>query len=98
MLPRLLERLAGQTGQVLNVARAASDLKLRERTADNYLRLLEAVFLIHRLSAWGTTLTARASARPKVHVVDSGVAARLLRLTPGGGGWGSAPDGLPVPH
>lgn len=82
VLPRLLERLAGQTGQVLNVARAASDLHVSERTADSYVRLLEAVFLVHRLPAWGTTLTARASARPKIHVIDSGVAARLLRLTP----------------
>lgn len=82
VLPRLLERLAGQTGQVLNIATAASPLQIKERTADNYVRLLEAVFLLHRLPAWGTTLTSRSAARPKVHVVDSGVAARLLRLTP----------------
>jgi len=82
VLPRLLERLAGQTGQVLNLSRAAQSLKVSERTADSYLRLLEAVFLIHRLPAWGTTLGSRAAARPKIHVVDSGVAARLLRLTP----------------
>lgn len=80
-LPRLLERLAGQTGQVLNVARIASDLKLNERTTDSYLRLLEAVFLVQRLPAWGTTLSKRATAKPKIHVLDSGVAARLLRLT-----------------
>jgi predicted AAA+ superfamily ATPase len=80
-LPRLLERLAGQTAQVLNVAQAASRLNMNERTADSYVRLLEAVFLIQRLPAWGTTLTARAGARPKVHVLDSGIAARLLRLT-----------------
>jgi hypothetical protein len=82
VLPKLLERLAGQTGQVLNLARAAKSLHISERTADNYLRLLEAVFLVHRLSAWGTTLSSRAASRPKIHVVDSGVAARLLRLTP----------------
>jgi uncharacterized protein len=81
-LPRLLERLAGQTAQVLNVAQAASRLGMNERTADSYVRLLEAVFLVRRLPAWGATLTARAGARPKVHVLDSGVAARLLRLTP----------------
>lgn len=82
VLPRLLERLAGQTGQVLNIAKAAAPLQIKERTADNYVRLLEAVFLLHRLPAWGTTLTARSAARPKVHMVDSGVAAWLLRLTP----------------
>jgi predicted AAA+ superfamily ATPase len=81
VLPRLLEKLAGQTGQVLNVTRAASELKLNERTADGYLRLLEAVFLLQRLPAWGTTLTTRSAARAKIHILDSGVAARLLRLT-----------------
>lgn len=35
-----------------------------------------------RLSAWGRNLRSRVSAKPKVHVVDSGLAARLLRLTP----------------
>ena len=81
VLPKLLEQLAGQTGQVLNLARASQALHVGERTADNYLRLLEAVFLVHRLPAWGTTLGSRAASRPKIHVVDSGVAARLLRLT-----------------
>lgn len=82
VLPKLLERLAGQTGQVLNLAQASRVLHVSERTADNYLRLLEAVFLVHRLPAWGTTLSSRAALRPKIHVVDSGVAARLLRLGP----------------
>lgn len=45
-------------------------------------RLLEAVFLLHRLPAWGKTLRSRAAASPKVHVLDPGVGARLLRLTP----------------
>lgn len=37
--------------------------------------------MIHRLPAWGTTLRARATASPKLHVVDAGLAARLLRLS-----------------
>jgi predicted AAA+ superfamily ATPase len=82
VLPQLLGRIAGQTGQVLNVARIASDLALNERTTDAYLRLLEAVFVVQRLPAWGTTLTSRATAKPKIHILDAGVAARLLRLTP----------------
>lgn len=80
-LPKLLERLAGQTGQVLNLAKASQPLRISERTADSYLRLLESVFLVYRLPAWGTTLTSRSASRPKVHVLDSGVAAWLLRLT-----------------
>lgn len=81
-LPQLLTRLAAQTAQILNVAAAGQGAGLKARTAENYTRLLEALFLIHRLPAWGTTLRARAAAMPKLHMVDSGLAARLLRLTP----------------
>jgi predicted AAA+ superfamily ATPase len=80
-LPLLLSRLAGQTGQLLNVSNAARDVDLEQKTADNYTKLLEAVFLIERLPAWGTTLRSRAGSAPKIHIVDSGVAARLLRLS-----------------
>lgn len=81
-LPRLLARLAGQTGQVLNLSRAAESIGLEPSTAEHYATLLESVFLLYRLPAWGTTLRARAAARPKLHMMDSGLAARLLRLTP----------------
>ena len=82
LLPVFLQRLVGQSAQVLNIDRAARDVGLDHSTAESYARLLEAVFLIHRLPAWGKTLSSRAAATPKVHVLDSGVAARLLRLTP----------------
>jgi uncharacterized protein len=80
-LPELLARLAGQTGQILNIAAAGEAAELKKRTADNYTKLLEALFLVHRLPAWGTTLRARSATLPKLHVVDSGLASRLLRLT-----------------
>lgn len=82
LLPKLLHRLAGQTAQVLNVNSAGRDVGLDHTTAEDYTRLLERVFLIERLPSWGKTLIARTGAKPKLHVVDSGVAARLLRLTP----------------
>jgi predicted AAA+ superfamily ATPase len=52
-LPRLLERLAAQTAQVLNVATAAREARMDSETAEAYLRLLEAVFLLQRLPAVG---------------------------------------------
>lgn len=81
-LPVVLERLAGQTAQVLNGARLASGIGIDEKTARDYVRLLEAVFLVRLLPAWDRTLTKRTTARPKVHLIDSGIAARALRLTP----------------
>jgi predicted AAA+ superfamily ATPase len=80
-LPLLLGQLASQTAQVLNIAKAATTIGMEKSTAEDYTKLLEAVFLVHRLPAWGTTLGSRVGAAPKIHVVDSGLAARLLRLT-----------------
>ncbi|MGH9065901.1 MAG: DUF4143 domain-containing protein [Acidimicrobiales bacterium] len=80
-LPGLLRHLASRTGQLLNVAAAAAAAGLDRGTAAGYLALLEAVFLVRELPAWGTTLHRRAVAAPKLHVVDSGLAARLLGLS-----------------
>lgn len=80
-LPRLLVRLAAQTGQLLNMSEAARSAGLEVSTAENYTQLLESVFLIHRLPAWGTTLGAKAGALPKLHLTDSGVAGQMLRIT-----------------
>ena len=80
-LPRLLRHLASRTGQLLNVTAAAEAAGLDRGTAAGYLALLEAVFLVRVLPAWGTTLRRRTSTAPKVHVVDSGLAAQLLGLS-----------------
>lgn len=82
VLPRLMERLAGQTGQVLNMVEASNAAGIEPRSGDNYTRLLEALFLVRRLPAWGRTLRSRAAQSPKLHVVDSGLAAYLLGITP----------------
>ncbi len=81
-LPTLFARLAGQTAQPLNITAAAKAVNLEVSTASSYLTLLENLCLIHRLPVWGRNLRSRATAHPKVHVVDSGLAARLLRITP----------------
>jgi predicted AAA+ superfamily ATPase len=80
-LPLLLAQLASQTAQMLNIAKAATAIGMDKSTAESYTKLLETVFLIQRLPAWGTTLGSRVAAAPKVHLIDSGIAARLLRLT-----------------
>lgn len=80
-LAHLLNSLAGQTAQVLNVSRAARSIELDSNTAGEYIRLLEALFLLYRLPAWGTTLTSRSTKSPKIHILDSGIAARLLLVS-----------------
>lgn len=82
LLRELLERLAGPTGRLLNLSQAGDGLGLSRSALDEYAKLLEDLFLVERLPAWGKTLRVRAVRTAKIHVVDSGVAARLLRLTP----------------
>ncbi|MDE0320380.1 MAG: ATP-binding protein [Acidimicrobiaceae bacterium] len=81
-LAPLLRRVATQSAQVLNMSRAGDAVGLATTTAADYIRLFEASFLVRLLPAWGRTSRAASTARPKAHMVDSGVAARLLRLPP----------------
>jgi hypothetical protein len=80
-MPQLVAQLGGQTARVLNVARVGAEVGIEGSTAGHYVRLLEAAFVVHRLPAWGTTLRARSSMKPKLHLVDTGVAGRMLRIT-----------------
>jgi predicted AAA+ superfamily ATPase len=82
LLETVLDRLAGQTAQILNVNNVARSTGLDNSTIDSYISLLEKVFLVRRLPAWGKTLTARSASSPKIHVLDSAIAARLMRVTP----------------
>ena len=81
-LAPLMSRLAAQTAQVLNMSRAGKAAGLATSTAADYVKLFESSFLVRLLPAWGKTLRAATAARPKIHIVDSGLAARLLRLPP----------------
>lgn len=77
-MPQLLRQLVAQTGQLLNMARAAESAGLERSVGEDYTRLLEAVFMVHRIPAWGTTLGGKVNALPKVHVVDTGLGGWLL--------------------
>lgn len=81
VLPEFLRMLAAQTGQLLNIAHAARGAGIKPTLGEDYLRLLEAVFLVHRIPAWGVTLGARVNKLPKIHLVDSGLGGWLLGLT-----------------
>ncbi len=80
-LRSLLTLLALQTAQLLNINAAAAHLGIRRETVENHLAALERLFLVRRLSAWRPNEARRLVKAPKIHVVDSGVAAALAGLT-----------------
>jgi len=77
---RMLHAAAARTAQILNAADLGRDLGLGRDQAGEYLSLLEAVHLVHRLPAWSTNFAARVTKSPKLHVVDSGLAGALLGI------------------
>ena len=78
---RLLEILSHQTANLLNTASLASDLKLDRQTVERYLTVLERIFLIRRLAPWHRNSAKRLIKTPKVHLVDSGLAASLAGIS-----------------
>lgn len=73
--------LAARTGAELVPASIGRAADLSDATARRYLALLETVFAFHALRPLTANLSARVSGRPKVHLVDTGVATHLLRET-----------------
>lgn len=77
-LEGMVRYFAATSGQELVISNAAQRLGIDRSTADGYYPWLETVFLVHRVPSWGRNLTARVVKRPKVYMVDSGVAASLV--------------------
>jgi uncharacterized protein len=81
-LPRMLRVLAARTAQVAHAAEVSRVLGMDPDTVRNYLPLLEMVYLIHWLPPWSNNLTHRAVRSPKIHLVDTGLAAQLMQRGP----------------
>ena len=79
-LPRLLQLAATQTARLINVSDLAGPFQLSRPTIRDYLTLLERVFLVEQLPPWHTSLLRRLVKTPKLHLVDTGLAAGLLRV------------------
>ena len=78
ILPRLLRGAAAQTAQLYNLSSLASPFELSRQTIQNYVTLLERLFLLERLPSWHRNRLKRLIRTPKLHLADTGLAAALL--------------------
>jgi uncharacterized protein len=78
VLPRLLTLAAGQTARLLNVSDLAAPFQLSRPTIRDYVTLLERVFLLESVPPWHSNRLSRLIKTPKLHLVDTGLAAALL--------------------
>lgn len=79
---RLLQLLAARNGELLNTAGLSRELGLHRNTVREYIAVLERLFLFRRLPPWHRNVGKRLVRTPKMHMVDSGLAATLAGLRP----------------
>ena len=78
VMPRLLAAAASQTARLFNLADLAAPFQLSRPTIQDYVALLERVFLLDRLPAWSTNRLSRLVHAPKLHLCDTGLICALL--------------------
>jgi hypothetical protein len=81
-MPRLLAVLALLSGQLVNFAQIGGQLGMDSKTAQKYLGILENLFLIKRIAPWSSNELSRLVKTPKLHFLDAGLQASLVRLSP----------------
>jgi hypothetical protein len=81
LLPRLLALLAVRAGGLLNLAELSRALGIPHTTLQRYLALLELTFIFQPLSAWSANPGKRLVKAPKIHLSDTGLAARLAGVS-----------------
>jgi predicted AAA+ superfamily ATPase len=80
-IPRLLQALAHQSGQLINYSKVGSLLDMNSVTTQKYTGILEQLFLVAALSPWHTNRIKRLVKSPKLHFLDSGLLAALQDIT-----------------
>lgn len=80
-LPRLVQALAHQSGQLTNFTQLGGQIGMDDKTTRKYTGILEQLFLVQRVSPWLRNELKRLIKTPKLHFVDSGLLAALLALT-----------------
>lgn len=80
-LPVVLRLLAANNAGELVRSRLAQASGVPASSLEAYLRVLVALQLVQVLPAWGRNLTSRVIDRPKVALLDSGIAARLAGVS-----------------
>ncbi len=70
---KLLDALASQSAQLLNISELANTLGIRRETVMEYLGLLESTFIIKIIRPFHKNLRSELSKNPKVFLTDTGM-------------------------
>lgn len=78
---RFLKLCAGRCSQILNVSSLAEDAGITRKTAEAWLSVLEASYIIYLLKPYYKNFGKRVIKNPKLYFYDTGLAASLLGIT-----------------
>lgn len=78
---RFLGLCAGRIGQILNIASLADDCNISVKTANSWLSILEASYVIFLLQPHFKNFSKRLIKSPKLYFYDTGLACWLLKIT-----------------
>ncbi len=81
LFENFLKLLAGRNGQVLNMNTLGDDSGLSHNTIGSWISVLEAGYIIKRISPYYRNLNKRLIKAPKVYFLDSGLLCYLLGIT-----------------
>jgi predicted AAA+ superfamily ATPase len=76
-LPRLLGLIAARSSSLMNMSELSRSTGIANSTMRRYLGLLEAIYILQPLPPWSTNTGKRFVKSPKIHLVDTGLAAHL---------------------
>lgn len=80
LFERFIKLCAGRVGQLLNANSLANDTGISHTTAQNWLSLLEASYIVFRLQPFHANISKRLIKSPKLYFYDVGLAAFLLGI------------------
>ena len=71
--PALLQVAAQYASRLTNLSEIGRSVALDHKTTDNYLRVLEQLFLLRRIQPWSRNELSRVVKTPKLHFLDAGL-------------------------
>lgn len=78
---RFMRLCAARTGQLLNLNALANDCGISQPTANAWMNLLEASFIVKRIAPYHRNFGKRLVKTPKLYFLDTGLCAWLLGIT-----------------
>jgi uncharacterized protein len=77
---KFMQLCAGRTGQLLNISDLCNNTGINRKTAESWLAILEASYIIFFLRPYWENFNKRVTKTPKLYFYDTGLAASLLDI------------------